>query len=194
MASATVTAKSEPGRSRSATDRLPLTGSRLGRLILFMNIFGLVVLIGGALVLNELRRGLIEARLDSLKTQSEILSYAIVSAATEGDPEPRMNAEQAVTILALLGLPRSERARLYDGKGKLIADTDLIADKVIQRNLGPARPREVGAFPFLPTMSERSARAHAAEQAEVKAGQRFDAFAACASRAGRVDRGGGRRG
>lgn len=168
MASATVTAKSEPGRSRSATDRLPLTGSRLGRLILLMNIFGLVVLIGGALVLNELRRGLIEARLDSLKTQSEILSYAIVSAATEGDPEPRMNAEQAVTILALLGLPRSERARLYDGKGKLIADTDLIADKVIQRNLGPARPREVGAFPFLPTMSERSARAHAAEQAEVR--------------------------
>ena len=168
MASATDTAKSEPSRGRSATDRLPLTGSRLGRLILFMNIFGLVVLIGGALVLNELRRGLIEARLDSLKTQSEILSYAIVSAATEGDPEPRMNAEQAVTILALLGLPRSERARLYDGKGKLIADTDLIADKVIQRKLGPARPREVGALPFLPTMSERSARAHAAEQAEVK--------------------------
>ena len=70
MASVTVTAKSEPGRSRSATDRLPLTGSRLGRLILFMNIFGLVVLIGGALVLNELRRGLIEARLDSLKTHN----------------------------------------------------------------------------------------------------------------------------
>ena len=65
MASATDTAKSEPSRGRSATDRLPLTGSRLGRLILFMNIFGLVVLIGGALVLNELRRGLIEARLDS---------------------------------------------------------------------------------------------------------------------------------
>lgn len=168
MASDIDTERSEQGRSRSATDRLPLTGSRLGRLILFLNIFGLVVLIGGALVLNELRRGLIEARLDSLKTQSEILSYAIVSGATEGDPEPRMNAEQAVTILALLGLPRSERARLYDSKGKLIADTDLIADKVIQRKLGPARPREFGPLPFMSSHPEHSARAHALEQAEVK--------------------------
>ena len=70
-----------PSRGRRAADRIPLTGSRLGRLILLLNLLGMVVLIAGALVFNEFRRGLVTARLDSLTTQSQLLSYAIVNAA-----------------------------------------------------------------------------------------------------------------
>ena len=154
---------------RRAADRVPLTGSRLGRLILLLNVLGMVVLIAGALVFNEFRRGLITARLDSLTTQSQLLSYAIVNAATEGEPEPRMNPDRAVAILTLLGLPASERARLYDASGKLLADTDLIADRVLERPLKPVRRPGV---PFLSTgdgEARRMAAAHAAEQAEVRA-------------------------
>ena len=66
MASATDTAKPEPGRQWW---RRP-PASRLGRLILVLNLLGLAVLIVGALVLNELRRGLVEARIDSLTTRA----------------------------------------------------------------------------------------------------------------------------
>jgi two-component system sensor histidine kinase ChvG len=159
-----------PGGSNSyrsrARNRLPLAGSRLGRLILLLNLLGLLVLIVGALVLNEFRRGLIEARLDSLTTQGQLLSYAIVNAATEGEPEPAMNHSRAVEILTLLGVPRSERARLYDQNGKLLADTDLIADKVLERTLPPAAP--ASARTRAASIDTREARAHAAEVAEVR--------------------------
>jgi len=172
MALATDIGNPEAGRSqargRRAADRIPLTGSRLGRLILLLNLLGMVVLIAGAMVFNEFRRGLVTARLDSLTTQSQLLSYAIVNAATEGEPEPRMNPDLAVPILTLLGLPASERARLYDASGKLLADTDLIADRVLERKLKPARPPGARWFQGPDAESRRIAAAHAAEQAEVR--------------------------
>ena len=66
MASATDTAK--PDRRRRSSWFLWLPGSRLGRLIFVLNVLGLAILVTGALVLNEYRRGLIIARQDSLTT------------------------------------------------------------------------------------------------------------------------------
>ena len=53
---------------------------------------GLAVLIAGALVLNELRQGLVNARIDSLTTQGELMATIIDRAATVGEPEPMMDA------------------------------------------------------------------------------------------------------
>ena len=145
-------------------------GSRLGWLILGLNLLGLAILVIGALVLNEFSRGLVQARVDSLSTQADLISYVIVQAATEGEPTPSMNAEEAREILELLAIPRTERARLYDSQGRIIADTDVIADKVIERPLPPAQPRGFHiAWPWAQATGEtrREARAHAAEQAEV---------------------------
>ena len=148
-------------------------GSRLGRLILGLNLLGLAILVVGALVLNEFSQGLVQARIDSLSTQSELISYVIVKAATQGDPAPAMDADAAREILELLAIPRTERARLYDAQGRLIADTDVIADKVLERPLPPAAPpgRPHFAWPWSRDFSPeaREARAHAAEQAEVRA-------------------------
>ncbi len=148
-----------------------MAGSRLGRLILGMNLLGLAILVVGALVLNEFSRGLVQARIDSLSTQAQLISYVIVKAATTGDPEPTLDADAAREILELLAIPRTERARLYDAHGKIIADTDVIADKVIERALPPAS-KPGGApiiWPWSPMFhrAEREARAHVAEQAEV---------------------------
>ena len=146
-------------------------GSRLGRLILGLNLLGLAILVVGALVLNEFSRGLVQARIDSLSTQAQLISYVIVKAATTGDPEPAMDADAAREILELLAIPRTEHARLYDAHGRLIADTDVIADKVTERPLPPAGRlgHPVFQWPWSPFYHHeaREARAHVAEQAEV---------------------------
>src|SRR5208283_2886857 len=86
MASATAIASPEPAE-RARTRRWTLPGSRLGRLIVALNLLGLIILIGGALVLNETRQGLIDAKIDSLTTQGDFIANVIVGAATTGDPQ-----------------------------------------------------------------------------------------------------------
>src|SRR5258708_26274101 len=66
MASVTATARSERAARRP---RFLTAPSRIGRLIVLLNLLGLAVLVGGALLLNELRQGLVDARRDSLHTE-----------------------------------------------------------------------------------------------------------------------------
>jgi two-component system sensor histidine kinase ChvG len=176
MVSDIATGRSEAGakdEGRRLRPRLGLGGSRLGRLIIGLNLLGLLVLIIGALVLNEFRKGLVDARIDSLSTQGELLADVIVRAATVGEPEPAMGADQARELLQLLAIPRSERARLYNADGQIIADTDVIADKVVERPLPPARKlnRLQTGLPWVAYFSEpaREARAHEQETSEMRA-------------------------
>lgn len=119
-----------------------LPGSRLGRLIIVLNTLGLAIVIGGALVLNELRQGLVNARMDSLTTQGELITTIIDQAATVGEPEPAMDAGYASQILQLLSNPKTQRARLFDRDGRLIADSDWVVDRVESKVLPPAKPRD----------------------------------------------------
>lgn len=141
MASDTATARPERGPRLWRFRWLP--GSRLGRLILALNILGLAVLIGGALVLNELRRGLVNARIDSLTTQGELIASIVNEAATVGEPAPQMDAALAAELLQTLSNPKAQRARLFDHEGRLVADSEWMADRVDRRVLAPvegARP------------------------------------------------------
>ncbi|MET0274247.1 MAG: stimulus-sensing domain-containing protein [Phenylobacterium sp.] len=142
MASDTDTAK--PDRARRPSRLRWLPGTRLGRLIIALNVLGLAILIAGALVLNELRRGLVNARIDSLTTQGELMATIIDQAATVGEPEPAMDAAYASQILQLLANPKSQRARLFDAHGRVLADSDQIADRVERRDLPPAKSRDDG--------------------------------------------------
>ena len=78
MASATATANPD-SRARARREGpgdaarrggWPL-GSRLGRLIVVLNLLGLAILIGGALVLNEMRAGAGRRRLESLTLRAK---------------------------------------------------------------------------------------------------------------------------
>ena len=162
MASDTATASPEPRRRRW---RGP-PSSRLGRLILALNLLGLAILVVGALVLNELRRGLVEARIDSLTTQGELIATLIDQAATVGEPVPALDAGRASEILRLLANPGVQRARLFDAQGQVLADSDWIADRVEEKPLPPARPRGSAADrkPDPPKVS----RGRAALQAEIR--------------------------
>jgi two-component system sensor histidine kinase ChvG len=136
-----------------------------------LNLLGLAVLIGGSLFLNEQRRGLIEARRDSLTTQGELISNVIGGAATRGSPTPMLEADRASDILQLLFIPRSQRARLFDAEGRLLADSYLVADVVESAGLPPARKSGDVALPGPESMHrdpERVAAAGEDLQAEVQ--------------------------
>ncbi len=122
------------------------TPGSLGRLIVVLNLVALAILVGGALLLNELRQGLVQARIDSLRTQGQLIANVIDQLATLGDPEPQMEADQASDILQSLFIPQSQRARLYDADGRLIADSFMAADQVTVAPLPP--PRKPGDEPF----------------------------------------------
>jgi two-component system, OmpR family, sensor histidine kinase ChvG len=156
MASATATAKPDrDGGGREQDPRTPrpsrlswLPGSRLGRLIITLNVLGLAILIVGALVLNELRQGLVNARIDSLTTQGELMAAIIDQAFTVGDPAPAMDANDASLTLQMLANPKTQRARLFDAQGRAIADSELVADRVEQRALPPAARRGEARMPL----------------------------------------------
>jgi two-component system sensor histidine kinase ChvG len=117
-----------------------------------------VILIVGALVLNEFRRGLIEARTDSLRTQGELIAKVIAIGATQGDPAPAMDSERAGELLQALFIPSSQRVRLFDLHGQVISDSYLVADRVDQRLLPPAHPKNALRLDFPPRGPKDRAR------------------------------------
>jgi len=125
--------------------------SSLTRRILFLNLAALAVLAVGILYLSQFRDGLIEARIESLMTQGEIISGAIASSATVEtdsisiDPEKLLelqageslppgsdqldsldfpiNPERVAPLLRRLISPTRTRARIYDRDANLLLDS-----------------------------------------------------------------------
>ena len=87
MESAIATAKSRDAIPRSVRARrrpssaprwaAPFLGSRLGRTIIALNVLGLLVLVSGALILNQVRGGLINAQATTLATQGRFIANII---------------------------------------------------------------------------------------------------------------------
>jgi two-component system, OmpR family, sensor histidine kinase ChvG len=124
-------------------------GSSLVRRIVLVNVFGLVLLLLGFLALNQTRVGVIDARVQSLQVQGDIIAAAIAGAAVvDGgsiivDPERlldlqtgestldeqalslefSLNPERIAPILRRLVTPANLRARVYDRDGSLLMDT-----------------------------------------------------------------------
>jgi two-component system sensor histidine kinase ChvG len=126
--------------------------SSLTRRIVFLNLAGLVALVIGVMYLSQFRAGLIDARVQSLLVQSEIIAGAIAASATVDntdtitiDPERLLelqagqsygpsddslssiefpiNPERVAPVLRRLVSPTKTRARIYDRDGVLILDS-----------------------------------------------------------------------
>jgi len=125
--------------------------SSLTRRIVVLNLAGLVALLVGFLYLNQFREGLIEARVQSLLTQGEIIAGAIASSATVEtntitlDPDKLLqmqageterlndeslsslefsiNPERVAPLLRRLVTPTKTRARIFDRDGLLLLDS-----------------------------------------------------------------------
>lgn len=147
--------------------------SSLTRRIVVLNLAGLVALVSGILYLNQFRAGLIDARVQSLLIQGEIIAGAIASSATVEtnqlyvDPDRLLelqlgqtaapndegvqslefpiNPERVAPVLRRLVTPTRTRARIYDRDGGLLLDSrSLYARGDILRFDLPPPKREPG--------------------------------------------------
>lgn len=145
MASDTVTARAEPGAPAADRPRRPkrFGGSRLGGLILALNLLSLLILFVGALLLNEWQRGLIEARQETLKAQAEMLVRVLGEpqiGVTRGSPTPYLDSIEASRWLRDNFIPAGQRARLFDVDGIPVADSYEVTEAIPGQPLPPARP------------------------------------------------------
>ncbi|MEM1364640.1 MAG: sensor histidine kinase [Pseudomonadota bacterium] len=114
----------------------------LTRRIIFLNLAGLAVLVTGILYLNQFREGLIDARVESLRTQAEIIAGAIAAQATveQGaitvDPELLLELEAGESTN-----PRDNRARA-DSLAALDSGINPVqVAPVLKRLISPTRTR-----------------------------------------------------
>jgi two-component system sensor histidine kinase ChvG len=148
-------------------EHLPFRGfSSLTRRIVVLNLIGLAILVSGILYLNQFRAGLIDAKVQSLLTQGEIIARAIAASAgvdtneVQLDPEKLLETEhsqasddddlsnsldftidpeRAAPILRPLVKPTGSRARVYNRDGAPILDSDTFYSRgeVLRYDLPP---------------------------------------------------------
>lgn len=125
------------GRTARRRRRNGLLGSRIARLIFASNLAGLAILIVGAMVLNEMRAGLIVAKKEDLVGQAQVFTNLLGDGATFGQPEPYLDADLARATIRSLALPQTVRAQVRDLDGNIIADSFLLSDRVDVAALPP---------------------------------------------------------
>lgn len=132
-------------RSRS------LFWSPIARRILASNLAGLVILIVGALVLNELRSSLVEARVEWLTQQGEFTASVISEFATVGEPRPSLLDSDARGLLKRTPVQATARIRIHRPDLSVAADTNLLYDRIDAQTMPPIKPSalESGWLDFL---------------------------------------------
>jgi two-component system sensor histidine kinase ChvG len=145
--------------------------SSLTRRIVVLNLVGLIALLVGFLYLNQFRQGLIQARIQSLAIQGEIIAGAIAASASvdtdtiqidpdkllqqqageaaEEESQPlafSLNPEKVAPLLSRLVTPTGNRARVYDQEGGLLFDTRTLFKRGDAGRGDPiaAKPHKVG--------------------------------------------------
>ncbi len=150
--------------------------SSLTKRILFLNMAALGILVVGILYLNQFRDGLIDARVESLMTQGEIIAGAIAASATVEtdsisiDPEKLLelqageslapgsdqldsldfpiNPERVAPVLRRLISPTRTRARIYDRDANLLLDSRHLYSRgqILRYDLPPVTEEEPDFF------------------------------------------------
>ncbi|MDZ4372862.1 MAG: stimulus-sensing domain-containing protein, partial [Phenylobacterium sp.] len=176
MASATATAKAdlpvgrEPDEEPVRRPRFRFGGSRLGGFILALNLLSLLILFGGALVLNEWRQGLIQARQESLTVQAELLGNVLGELGiSRGVPTPELDVGEAAKWLRDNFVPNGQRVRLYDINGLPVIDSYEVTENIPGQVLPPARPAGTPPSGEIAQKTLRDAEHKKAVEAEVAA-------------------------
>jgi len=162
--------------ARAATSLRRVLGhyifSSLTQRIIVLNLAGLGVLVVGILYLNQFREGLIDARVESLMTQGEIIAGAIAASATVEtdsisiDPERLLelqageslppgsdrldsldfpiNPERVAPVLRRLISPTRTRARIFDRDANLLLDSRHLYSRgqILRYGLPPLEAEE----------------------------------------------------
>ena len=142
-------------RGESGVRRAPRPARRRGgfsaltRRILAINLLALLIAAAGVLYLDTYRRGLIEAKIAALGTQGKLIAAALGESVVgdAGDGPSPIDAAAARQLLARLAAPIETRARLYDARGDLVADSRRLpgTEAAVQAATLPPPPGAVKA-------------------------------------------------
>ena len=132
-------ATAKAGKHAAPLRPRPLLWSPIARLILASNLAGLVILIAGALVLNEIRSSLVNARKGSLLETSQIISSFITETAIVPEPYATLDIPAANGLLKRMPITGATRIRIFDPSAETVADTALLKDEIDRKDLPPIR-------------------------------------------------------
>lgn len=92
--------------------------------ILTLNLLALMLLVFGLFYVDEFRDGLVEAKIQGLRTEGEIIAGALGESALEPQSlGPSIDPTATRQLLRRLIEPTDERARVFDPDGALIVDS-----------------------------------------------------------------------
>jgi two-component system, OmpR family, sensor histidine kinase ChvG len=140
MGSAIATRKLEAAgeRERPSFQARRRRFSALTLRILAPNVLALAVLVGGVLYLDRYKDGLIQARLEGLASQANLIAGALAEAAVGGGEEPSIFDQPAMeTIIRRLAFSTQTRIRVFDSRGILVSDSRALigAGRAVEQSL-----------------------------------------------------------
>lgn len=153
MSQSTDKSKKKRGRpsrrpNRRRGPRRSLWTSRLTRNIFLSNLIGLIILVSGTLAMNRFEVGLINAKVDNIRTLSSTITTVIGEQATGFGGTAQLDVEGARQVLRGVNVPDGWRVRLHNKAGELVADTETLSDTITIETLDPIleerpdRPRQ----------------------------------------------------
>ena len=124
-------------RNRRRGPRRSLWTSRLTRNIFLSNLIGLIILVIGALAMNRFEAGLIDAKVDNIKSLASTITTVIGEQATGFGGTAQLDVDGARQVLRGVNVQEGWRVRLHNKSGELVADTDTLDDTIREEPLAP---------------------------------------------------------
>ena len=131
-------------KNRRRRPRRSLLFSRLSRLIIISNLIGLFILVAGSLAMNEFARSYLDAKMENLTAQAELVTSILGDEATGFAQQATLDREQTREIIRRIELPAGWRIRVHDINSRLVADSAELDDKIEVSELAPLKPTPEG--------------------------------------------------
>lgn len=127
------------GRNRRMGARRSLLTSRLTRVIFLSNLIGLLILIAGSLTMSRFEEGLINAKVDNLRSLAATITTVMGEQATGIGSQSKLDVESAKQVFRGINVPEGWRVRLHDRARQVIVDTQTLDDTISVGVLDPIR-------------------------------------------------------
>jgi two-component system sensor histidine kinase ChvG len=129
-------------RDRRIGPRRSLLTSRLTRVIFMSNLIGLLILIIGALTMNRFETGLINAKVDNLRSLAATITTVLGEQATGLGSQAELDVESARQVFRGVNVPTGWRVRLHDRSRQVVVDTQILDDTISVGTLDPIATEE----------------------------------------------------
>ncbi|MEP1230883.1 MAG: ATP-binding protein [Litorimonas sp.] len=134
--------------------RRNLLSSRLTRNIFLSNMIGLLILVIGSLAVNRFEQGLIDAKVENLRSLAATMTTYVGEQATGFSGAAELDIVGARQVLRGANVPETWRVRLHDRSGQVVVDTATLDDTISVSALDPIITEDTPA-PTPPSIGAR---------------------------------------